>query len=90
MIPQSPTTRTWTLAEYLDRAEQKHLLQPDERGLAEALARAWYFVLYLREDFPGHFSHKSSAANALNIGISIVDDRRKGQILKPVGEEWRA
>jgi hypothetical protein len=91
IIPQQPpTTRTWTIAEYLDRAERQHLLQPDERALAEAIGRAWYLLCFLREDFPDQFSHESSAAKAIHFGIAMMEQRREGLIPIPQGEERRA
>jgi hypothetical protein len=75
--------RTWTQEAYFDRAQRKGLLHPDDRAMAEAVARAEYFVRFLLEDLPHVIVQGSSADTALGCAIVIMQMHREGRLPMP-------
>jgi len=77
------TSRSWTIDEYLHIAQRRGVLHPDDRALAEAVARADYFMEFLLEDLPLVIVQGSSAERALSIGIVTMQPYREGRLPKP-------
>ena len=74
--------RTWTVDELIDAYERVGLIEPpftpDERALAQSVAAAWHFAMYM-EEMPDRCPYGGPGYLLLEWGICMVNKLRKEQ-----------